>query len=412
MEMKEIVNGARTAASDVARNAIGSVGSPNSGDRKGSKKKLYVAVAVGIVLIVIIALITGGRKKVNMEDYVQVLFSGLDEKGRAELIVDYRGILQELPDRKSKEKNKDTLGAVADGLAGNNYEYAVLENAVHFELDKADGLRNGDKVNVSVSVNDDQCKHLGIKVKETTLAFKVQGLIEVEPFDAFADISVEFSGTSPLARAEIIKLSDKENAYSYSLDKSSELALGDTVTVSISEDNIDEIAEQTGKVPAELTKQYVVENVQYFITELSQLPEEALADMQQESVDRIKSSTTYSGKYLDWSFVEAEYLGSYFFALKPERSDYAKNTAAINDLSLFYKVTSIRTDNKGNQIKRVEYHYTVFANISNGPDGVSRRDMFFGYKGCDTLEESRNYCSSRRNMEVLNFESTLESTNQ
>ncbi len=58
------------------------------------KKLLVPAVVVIALVILIIALASGGRKEVNMEDYIDVTFSGVNTKGEADLDIDYAALSQ------------------------------------------------------------------------------------------------------------------------------------------------------------------------------------------------------------------------------------------------------------------------------------------------------------------------------
>lgn len=323
MKMNEFLNGVKAMAAENTKDAASTTENQTG---KKSKKPLIIAAAAVVVLVLLIALLAGGRKTLDMKDYVQVNFYGLNEKGRGELVVDYSAMVQDLPEKKGEVSQKDAISAAFGDLADSIGNRALIESAVRCELDKSSGLSNGDKVTVNIQVNDDRCKELGIKIKEKPLTFSVEGLKEVETFDAFADITVMFDGVSPNATARVLNNSKDETCmyYYYSLDKNSGLAVGDTVTVSISEDNIDAVAEETGKVPAEMEKQFTVEGVSSYASELSQISDAALTDMQKEATDTLTAYTARN--WADTSSLEGmEYLGSYLLTRKPNSSARYQN---------------------------------------------------------------------------------------
>ena len=121
------------------------------------------------VLVLLIALLAGGRKTLDMKDYVQGNFYGLNDKGRGELVVDYSAMVQDLPEKKGEVSQKDAISAAFGDLADSIGNRALIESAVKCELDKSSGLSNGDKVTVNIQVNDDRCKELGIKSKKSRL---------------------------------------------------------------------------------------------------------------------------------------------------------------------------------------------------------------------------------------------------
>ena len=404
MEMKELFTGVKAMCTEETEN------------RKKPKKPL-ILVSAAVIVVVLVAILAGGRKTVDMEDYVQVNFSGLNEKGRAELAVDYSGLAQELPEQKNSGQ-QDTISAAFGNLAGGIMNRALIEGAVQCELDRTSGLSNGDKVTVSVKVNDDQCKELGVKIKEKDITFSVEGLKEVEPVDAFADVTVVFDGISPNATAKVVNNSRDEAcmSYNYSLDRNSGLSIGDTVTVSISEDNIDMVAEQTGKAPAENEKQFTVDGVSYYVTELSQIPETALSNMQKEATDSLTAHVARN--WMDVESLEGmDYLGGYLLTKKPTSS--ARNQ---NMLYLVYEV-SYGNSSDGADMHMKYYYYAVFTNVTVSSDGesvtwsdydtVSNRYSFevnghsFYVYGYETLAELFKDCVTAR-VDAYTYESSVE----
>lgn len=351
---------------EVIAESVGETGKPG---KKGKKPLLFLGIGIVVVMVSLVTLL-GGKKTLNMKDYVSVNFSGLDEKGRAVLVVDYDKMTQDLPQKKGNAK-KDSLTAMLGDWATGLGQRALIESAVRCSLDNTDDLSNGDKVKVEIQVDQDQCKYLGIKVKDKPLTFKVEGLTEVEPFDAFADISVVFDGVSPAATAKIVNNSTDEAcmSYDYSLDRSSGLANGDTVTVSIEEYSIDDVGERTGKVPAEMEKQFTVEGVAQYASQLSQLSDTALAAMQKEASDAL---TAYAAR--NWASEESldgiKNLGCYLLTPKP--------TANAGYQNLLYLVEEVsHTNRRGGAETHLKYYSTaVFTNVVLDQDGAISWDRY------------------------------------
>ena len=59
---------------------------PANGKKKGKQPLIFLGI--GAIVLVLLVTLLGGKKTLNMKDYVSVNFSGLDEKGRAVLVVD------------------------------------------------------------------------------------------------------------------------------------------------------------------------------------------------------------------------------------------------------------------------------------------------------------------------------------
>ncbi|MDY3691884.1 MAG: hypothetical protein SO072_07925 [Dysosmobacter sp.] len=388
-----------------AEKVVDSVASADTGNKRG-KKPLFIAVIGVIFLMILVVSLVGGRKAMDMRDYIQVNFSGLNNKGRAELLVDYSAMVQKLPKKDNAVSQEDALQALFGDLASSIGYRALIESAVKCELDKSSGLSNGDKVTVSVQVNDERCKELGIKIKQKPLAFSVDGLKEVETFDAFADITVVFDGISPKATAKVINNSRDEAclSYRYSLDRESGLAIGDTVTVSISESNIDAVAENTGKAPAKMEKSFTVDGVSRYVSELSQIPDTALTGMQKEATDIL--AAYIAREWAKTSTLESTtYIGSYLLTRKPNSSGRDQN-----QLYLVHEVTcGSNYDGADAHIKY--YYYTAFTNVVVHDDGnvswgncrtAAKRYTFdvhgasFYVYGYETLAELFNDCVMTR----------------
>lgn len=345
----------QSAFSEIAGNlsqAGATVVKEKLGRMSSKKKKIAIAAGCVVVILLVIALLAGRRTAIDMKDYVSVAFSGIDGKGTASVSVDYDGISSKIAENTKKSSKQDWQEALG-GLADNLLQWSQMQGAIDYEIDKSNGLSNGDKVKVTILTDEDLCKALNIKVKHTNLSFDVQGLVEVESFDAFADISVSFSGISPNGEAELINNSHDEAcmSYDYSLDQYSGLANGDTVTVTISDGNIDAVAEQTGKAPAEMQKQYTVSGLSSYVTKLDQVTDAALQSMQKEAEDYISAST--ARRFASTSQLTGkEYLGSYLKCAKP-----GAGASHNNWYYLVYKLTVLSTYKDANQ--SFDYYFFV-----------------------------------------------------
>lgn len=254
------------------------------------RKKLAIVAAVVGAFLLLGNLVFGGHS-VDMKQVVHVDFSGVSGRGVASVNVDYGMLAAEIPDKKA-DWMEDQFGAVLGDLSGQIILKQFMESAVRCSLEQNTGLENGDKVTVLVSVNENRCKDLGIKVKPQKLTYKVKGLTEVKEFDAFKDINVVFEGISPKGKATIQNNSEEDacQRYRYTLSKKSDLKIGDVVTVSIDESDLDWVAETTGKSPAELEKEYVVVGLDTYVTDIQQIPQSAIEEMKQDALDRIESA--------------------------------------------------------------------------------------------------------------------------
>lgn len=112
-----------------------------------------------------------------------------------------------------------------------------IESVKASSLDKISGIRNGDVLTVTVRCDEKALKKYHIRLINTTYTVSVSDLNSVESLNAFADVTISYSGTDGFGKAEINTSKCKpivSDNFTFSITKSSnngELSNGDTVTV-------------------------------------------------------------------------------------------------------------------------------------------------------------------------------------
>lgn len=217
----------------------------------------------------------GRRAEIELMDYVRVEFSGLDGEGTAQVSWDMVSVEVDVVEALAKGEDEASLEEAAKEL-GN---FAKFEDSVECKLDKAEGLKNGDKVTVTVSYDKESAKESKIKVEgELEKTFEVQGLqeqVELDPFDSQYfnredGIEIDYLGTAPFATASV-KCHLPENhplsKVKYTLDKTENLENGDTITVTakVRDDYVSE-----GYTLKETTTSVKVEGMRSYVTEMTE----------------------------------------------------------------------------------------------------------------------------------------------
>ena len=291
----------------------------------------------------------------------------------------------------------------------NNSEYNYETPYLDFELDKRDGLSNGDKVTVSVvnAVDDEDTfrenciRDWGVAPSAVTKEYTVEGLDEMEDYDPFEHIIVSFSGTSPDTTINITNNTGIEDL-EFEADKYEKLKLGDTVTVTAKgyyDEDPAELCAYEGKNLTVTSKEYTVENVPKYADQLSEIPQDMLDKMDQNAQDKLNA---YAAN--NWSdeerLVGISLEGEYFLYVKDgaDTYDYWSGESTYNKLFLVYKV-SVEADGKPYEY----YYYSRFSNIIIMEDGTCSLDMsaiatpddtisvdgyyyYHGYADLDTLK--------------------------
>lgn len=263
----------------------------------------------------------------------------------------------------------------------NNSEYDYETPYLDFELDKRDGLSNGDKVTVSVvnAVGDEDTfrenciRDWGVAPSAVTKEYTVEGLNEMEDYDPFEHIIVSFSGTSPDTTINITNNTGIEDL-EFEADKYEKLKLGDTVTVTAKgyyDEDPAELCAYEGKNLTVTSKEYTVENVPKYADQLSEIPQDMLDKMDQNAQDKLNA---YAAN--NWSdeerLVGISLEGEYFLYVKDgaDTYDYWSGESTYNKLFLVYKV-SVEADGKPYEY----YYYSRFSNIIIMEDGTCSLDM-------------------------------------
>lgn len=176
----------------------------------------------------------------DMAEYVDVSFSGMDTLGSASYEVDEIKLLKELFDIKDDAHDFPDEKTAEDA-------YNVM-NAFEVKVEPEEGLSNGDKVKVTVSVDEDMTDKIKAGEKEVT----VEGLDEPDVLtteDVEKNLVFNFNGISGRGVAQIDKVFDDStlNNLTYAVENDGKLANGDEVEITVNED-IEDILHDNGYI--------------------------------------------------------------------------------------------------------------------------------------------------------------------
>lgn len=248
-------------------------------------------------------LFTGcGKKKIDVMESLTLSFNGVNGYGTAELknAYDWEKMVFEAANIEEIESFSDLENAFA------------IESAVIYDITPKENLSNGDEITVTARIDNGAVEQYKIELVAKEKKFTVEGLPEVETIDLFENIDVIFSGTAPYAKAVISDSNTNHFVMTrYTLNKDSGLALGDVVTVT-AEYNKEELL-KAGYAAESDNKEFIVSNVPRYAVKLSDIPEDAKAEMQKQTEDIIKSNVA---KYKGYSLENLNCLGNYFLNAK------------------------------------------------------------------------------------------------
>lgn len=381
---------------------------------------LFVGVAVVLILLVLASFfaLLPRKTKVNLDKYVTVSFDGYDGYGKALVKFDKDAYLK---DYKKKIKLKKSGNFLQDSLTKN---YGAAELLYDFyidgnwkiEGDSSDGkLKNGETVKLSWGFSQEELEEQ-FKVKFTSKGaeFKVEGLKDVQLFDAFKDFDYKFTGIAPEGAVEWKGTGDMDGSkgYYFTVEPSMDLKNGDKVKVKIEPANPESLIQKYGIAPKETEKEITVEGLPSYVEKADAISDSLLQDMQKEITDKIQSQLASQGEEV--SFVGAEYLGYYFLTSKSANAFEHNIMFPVMEVNV-----QINIPDKSYNAQHSYYFTAAFTNLMDEGSGkvtVDLNDMDipyhyatidtgvvswfstvkFNFSGFEDLNSLRNQCVSQK----------------
>ncbi len=281
-------------------------------------KKIVIGIAGAVIALVVIIFVFTRSTVIDLNDYVVVEFNGYDGYGTAvcsfdrdSFYADYSEIIEKSEDM-SALLYADYIGYEDEQILYGLYIYDT------YSLDITENLSNGDKVTLSWEIDDSDDNqvenYFNIKLKHSETTFKVENLSEVESVNIFDGINLIYTGASPVGTAILENNSTIENIADlpsdyFKLSKETGLSNGDVITVTLSEEAVLGLEKNFGIKPTSLEQEYTVEGLGEYITQLSNVSDDLLSDLQDVSEKNIKEAVVDKGS----TVIALNYLGMYLF---------------------------------------------------------------------------------------------------
>lgn len=328
------------------------------------KKKLNIKIIIPVVVVCIAAIAAfivynQNSKKVNINDYISVNFSGYNTVGEAHFKIDKEGLNKAILKAQGK-KESEILSD--DSLSS----YEALHDCVRISLSNRSGLSNGDKIELKLEYDEAANDLLGIKLVYSNKEYTVEGLQEAKKIDAFEDIAVTFSGVSPNGKASVKNNSDDSyiKNLKYELSKTSGIKIGDKVTVKVNVDTQEALKQ--GYIIEETTKEYTCEKLDTYISKLEDLQEAQIEKLKKEAQDKMESYGAQKNAMIS----SMRYLGAYTLVSK------GKNDNGYNRLYLLYlcDITYKKSSSSQEQITENGYIPILIPGVMLKADGSVQYD--------------------------------------
>lgn len=258
-------------------------------------------------------------------------------------------------------------------------------------FDVYDNLSNGDVATWSWDINEEAINDLykdediEIDITYEDITVDVEELLDKEVFNPIDYVSVSFEGISPFITAKMDILSC-DCGLSFSFDNSTDLANGDTVTVTLNDSylsTVEAYCEENNFILGTTSVSYTVENFDEYLTSVDQLTPEMIDMMSSQAINVFYSKTA------SWDessvVVSINYDGIYF--LNSRFPDKLWNKSDMNQCYILLSVTANNpTDGDLSYYYFVKYSGLILKNdgtliVDLSKYSNSEGGSFFGLSG-------------------------------
>lgn len=340
--------------------------------KKPKNKKMLIGIiggACALVAIIVVAavLVVNHKTKINLNDYINIKYDGYDTYGRASIDFDSDKYFEDLQKASSSFK-RVYMSEGANNLL--SYYYDMI-NSLDYSLDKNSELSNGDTVTVSFEFDNEAAAKFKIEYVGEPTEYTVEGLKEVKKIDPFDGIRVDFTGTSPNLSAEVVK-TKTDDVYSniyFDLSKSYGIKVGDTVTVTVS-NNPEYFVEDYGYAFTATSKDYTCSDVDKYIDKAADISDDTMSAMKKQTEDVINAYFAGENKYIGVSDLKFE--GTYFLYTKDENG---WNWDGNNQIYIIYSGKVKSVEDKKAFDETTVYFPVRFKDIMQYADGTQNVDL-------------------------------------
>ena len=244
-------------------------------------------------------------------------------------------------------------------------KYGAFYETVSVDFSKSSGLTNGDEVTISFKYDKNAAKTYNLKVKASDMHYTVSGLVAATPVsenDLFEGLDINFEGIAPLATASLDASNTKfKDVVTYQIiDEKEYYDAGETIRVRAVFDAADlEKLDYKATVDSEeCIKEYIVEDVDRYITDTDQITDEMMASLKKEALTLFTDANEYGmrifcdaglmpvyvNKKTTFKWSSPNYISSYLNVLREE--SYGKTGTHVNDIKLCYESVISQADGK------------------------------------------------------------------
>ena len=272
------------------------------------RKKLLIGIGAAAAVVIVLAIIlisVFSKKKIDLNEYLDIEYSGYDGIGTAVYTIDISEIVEDCGD----EAGGEIIAAISGAL------------------DKDSGIANGDKITFVWECDDEALENIkGYKVNYSDKSVTVTDLTEGIIVDYFENMEVYFGGYEGDSSVTVRANFPEGDEYTYvrlecDNENTKELKNGDEVVIRLecysyfsdySNEELAELLYDTGKwIPKEYERTVVVEGLNTYLTSVEDIPDEDMDKINEYAQEKC-FETCYKNSLEGSSTTESvEYVGAY-----------------------------------------------------------------------------------------------------
>ena len=244
-------------------------------------------------------------------------------------------------------------------------KYGAFYQTVSVDFSKSSGLSNGDEVTISFNYDKAVAKTYNLKVKANDMHYTVNGLVRATPVsenDIFEGLDINFEGIAPLATASLDTSNTKfKDVVTYEIiDEKEYYDAGEIIKVRavFDEADLEELTYKATVPSEECIKEFIVEDVDRYITDTDQITDEMMASLKKEALTLFTDANEYGmrifcdaglmpvyvNKKTTFVWSSPSYISSYLNVLKED--SYGKTGTHVNDIKLCFESVISQADGK------------------------------------------------------------------
>ena len=301
----------------------------------------------------------------QLNAYVRLMSIGYDGYGRVEMELDEAKLESDIADfllaRGSIEAAEGQTGLEAFQASAH---YQDIMDAVHYSLDRTEGLSNGDEVTLTAAYEPGDPEGYGLVCEAEPVVYQISGLAEVEERDPFEELILSVSGTAPEGVLHMEYESDLPWTYRASMD--SGLSNGDKIQIeTVLKEDMDEkdLAAAYGLILTRTGMTYQVEGIPAYAMAVDEIGEETLLALQEEAMETARAEVE-NGYAQDETLREIQPASVYLLSGREEGGETS------NTIFFLFRISY------GNRETEFDYYYFVsYKDLVLYPDGSWNLDQ-------------------------------------